>query len=133
MKKLMGKEEQKQKSLKKVARKCFGNKENGLQSNTEKSTESASQKLKGRKKRPERKKKESGSSSDSDLDMDETMITVSTDEEDSESDCECPYCNETYLSDRKGENGLLASSVKSGAMSVLGTDDYKKFICDFCL
>nr|CAI5865938.1 unnamed protein product [Callosobruchus analis] len=69
---------QKQKSLKKVARKCFGNKENGLQSNTEKSTESASQKLKGRKKRPERKKKESRSSSDSDLDMDETMITVST-------------------------------------------------------
>nr|CAI5823692.1 unnamed protein product [Callosobruchus analis] len=40
---------QKQKSLKKVARKCFGNKENGLQSNTEKSTESASQKLKGRR------------------------------------------------------------------------------------
>nr|CAI5826509.1 unnamed protein product [Callosobruchus analis] len=125
---------QKQKSLKKVARKCFGNKENGLQSNTEKSTESASQKLKGRKKRPERKKKESGSSSDSDLDMDETMITVSTDEEDSESDCECPYCNETYLSDRKGEKWIACIKCKIWCHEACsGTDDYKKFICDFCL
>nr|CAI5859600.1 unnamed protein product [Callosobruchus analis] len=88
----------------------------------------------GRKKRPERKKKESGSSSDSDLDMDETMITVSTDEEDSESDCECPYCNETYLSDRKGEKWIACIKCKIWCHEACsGTDDYKKFICDFCL
>nr|CAI5824382.1 unnamed protein product [Callosobruchus analis] len=81
---------QKQKGLEEVARKCFGNKESASQSNTEKSTESSSQRLKGRKKRLEREKKEPETSPDLDLDIDEAMITVSTDERDSESDCECP-------------------------------------------
>ncbi|CAH2010663.1 unnamed protein product [Acanthoscelides obtectus] len=87
-----------------VATKCFENKEN--EAPAEKESESQTMKSKWTKKRLERTKKQLVTSSDSDIDI-AGDLTVSTDDEDSEDNCECPYCNETYLSDRAGENMIL--------------------------
>ncbi|KAG8271645.1 hypothetical protein J6590_058449 [Homalodisca vitripennis] len=39
-------------------------------------------------------------------------LMVSTDEQDSEDDCECPYCNQSFLTNRKGEKWITCTKCR---------------------
>ncbi|CAH1962250.1 unnamed protein product [Acanthoscelides obtectus] len=107
-----------------VAKKCFENQEN--EAPAEKESERQTMKSKWTK-------KQSVTSSDSDIDI-AGDLTVSTDDEDSEDNSECPYCNETYLSDRAGEKWIACIKCRVWCHEEYsGTDDYQKFVCDFCV
>lgn len=73
-------------------------------------------------------------SSDSSEDELAEPLTVSTDEEDSDNDCECPFCNQSYSNDRSGEKWIICIKCRIWCHEQCsGTDNYKTYICDFCL
>lgn len=75
----------------------------------------------------------SETSSESDEDPDQPL-TVSTDDEDSENDCECPFCNQLYSADKGGEKWIICIKCRMWCHELCsGAEDYKTFICDFCL
>ncbi|KAJ4435306.1 hypothetical protein ANN_17916 [Periplaneta americana] len=79
-------------------------------------------------------KKQSQISSDSEGEELDDPVYISTDNEDSEDDAECPYCNGKFSCDKRGEKWIVCT--KCGIWcheECSGEDDYKSFICVYCL